>query len=215
VGGDRVWRAAALASSSMLLFWLATSADPRYLVPTAGIFAIGTGLVVDAVRPSVDRVVRRWGIVAFAPVVLALVLVSTITYGRAFIDGNGLPPDRPEAQAKFVYSRMPCASGIAYLNDRFGSAYSAYSLQGCVRSVYWAQGPLMGDWFGAASYFRVLGADAKLTDPRRTAGALRARGIKYLVAPTGQVSNWSAVTAPGLFHLVYSGSDSDVLAVGD
>jgi hypothetical protein len=212
-----------VASILSLGVWVSATSDPRYLLPALGVMAVGGGLVVEASHRRFREVLtQRMSWLARRPSALVLVPLATIiTLSASSIEvasvlhGQGLPPTTESTAYSYLVNHVQCYGGLAYLNDRLGSSYTAYGW-GCESAKFYASGEYMGDWFGPAGYGRVF--DGVSGPPIRTAllaTRLRALGVTHLLVPTRLGVDPGIMTADGHFRLVYSSDGTDVFQVLD
>lgn len=212
-----------VASILSLGIWVTATSDPRYLLPALGVMAVGGGLVVEASHRRFREVLtQRMSWLARPPSALVLVPLATIVALSASsievasaLHGQGLPPTTESTAYSYLVNHVQCYGGLAYLNDRLGSSYTAYGW-GCESAKFYASGKYMGDWFGPAGYGRVF--DGVSGPPIRTAllaTRLRALGVTHLLVPTRLHVDPGIMTADGHFRLVYSGDGTDVFQVLD
>ena len=221
---SRAFVAVTVATLGSLALWVASTADPRYVLPALGVMAMGGGLLCDHVFTWVALCLPdRLGWVTgermrliMVPIIAGLLLWSPLAdLDQTF--GRHLPPTASVARRAYQVARLPCYSGIDYLNGHLGSGYTAYGL-GCEQSRYFAQGRCIGDWFSTGSYPRVLGGlDIEgVQGPGATgqlAQRLRELGARYLLVPGTSLRDPVSLTRTGDFGLVFAGEGTYVFQV--
>jgi hypothetical protein len=207
---DRVYRVVVLSGVGMVAIWVLTSADQRYIIPAIGVLALAAGMTVDQLLRTPTRVLARRMRSVAAVAVGAVALYPSVEFARVTISYFGLPPANNHDTAAYLDANgLACLPGVKYLNARFGSNYSAYALH-CEQTTFYAEGRYMGDWFGRASYFRVLGPTATVSSIPRLANNLGALGPKFFIASSGDVANPQLLTTSGRFRMVFQGDDTFV-----
>jgi hypothetical protein len=111
---------------------------------------------------------------------LLLLLPSLIYTGWRLHDGF---PLRAAARESYLAQRLPGYAAVSALNREHPGGYRAYGLH-LERLAYFADGTLLGDWFGPARFREVY---ARLDDPPALAAHLRRLGADYLIVPTTEV----------------------------
>jgi len=212
-----------VATILSLGIWVSSTSDPRYLLPALGVMAIGGGLVVEASHRRLREVLTqrmswlarpRSGLV-LVPLATIIILSASSIEVASVLHSQGLPPTTESTVRAYLVNHVGCYGGLAYLNDRLGSSYTAYGW-GCESANFYASGKYMGDWFGPAGYFRVF--DGMSNPPVQTAllaTRLRALGVTYLLVPNGLGVDPETMTADGHFSLVSSSDGTNVFQLLD
>jgi len=145
----------------------AVSRDPRYLLPILPLASViaGAGLALLPVK-------RR----LLAAAVFVLLLPGWL-YAAWQIRRLGAIPVTAEQRTEFLGRRLPAYPAIRYLNRTRGRDYTLYAFH-AENMAYYADGRFLGDWFGPASFERVLASGAT---PEALHSKLRALGIDCLL----------------------------------
>jgi hypothetical protein len=207
-----------VATILSLGIWVSSTSDPRYLLPALGVMAVGGGLVVEAsIRRLREVMTRRmgwlaspWSGLVLVPLATIIILSASSIDVASVLYSRGLPPTTESTVRAYLVNHVLCYEGLAYLNDRLGSSYTAYGWE-CESANFYASGKYMGDWFGPAGYFRVF--DGVSNPPIQTAllaSRLRALGVTYLIVPNRLGIDPGKMTADGHFRLVSSSDGTDV-----
>ncbi len=121
---------------------------------------------------------------------------------------QGPPPATAEARDRYLAARLPVYPAVRFLNHTRGSGYTVYALH-AENMVYHAEGVLLGDLNGPASFARIV---PLLQDPAALHHELRRLGAGYLLVVDG-----TGVHLPvddpvfrKLFRRVYSDGASEV-----
>jgi hypothetical protein len=188
----RDWRArtVVLLSAVYVLVLVNVPQDTRYLIPLLPLFAVGAAVIVATQKP-------RW--VAMLTVVAIL---PSLLYAGYRIRKDGLPPVTPAARELALTRRLP---GYAAL-QRAGKArvYTCHEEQ----LQYYAQGQLVGDFFGPHAYADVL---FNAPDTATLAARLRALKVDYLLVATSR--SWLPKQKNGGFVLAYEDSHAQLWRV--
>lgn len=186
----------AVAAGFTLIF-LASPVDSRYVVPALPLASLALGLVL-----------ARWVAPRPAAVLAAALLLPGWSYAVYHIVTQGPPPATVEARDRFLAKQLPVYPALRFLNRTRGSSYTVYALH-AENMVYHADGVLLGDWNGPASFGRIL---PLLDDPVALHRELRQLGAGYLLIVQG-VGTPPPVDDPAfraLFRRVYSDGASEV-----
>lgn len=148
--------------------------DSRYLLPALPLVSLAAaGILVPWLgRLPVRREALVWGL-------SAAFLLPGWAYAGYRIHRQGPIPLTPEAREAYLSRRLPLYPAVAFLNRTRGNGYIAWGLD-AENMVYHAQGRLLGDWLGPASFPRVLGG---LHGPADLHRRLRNLGAEYLLIP--------------------------------
>jgi hypothetical protein len=207
---DRVYRVVILSGVGMVAVWVLTSADQRYTVPAVGVLALAAGMTVDQLLRTPARVLAQRVRAVAAVAVAAVALYRSVEFAKVTISYFGLPPASGHDTAAYLdASGLGCLPGVEYLNARFGSNYSAYALH-CEQTTFYAEGRYMGDWFGRASYFRVLGPTAAVSSIPRLVNNLGALRPQFFIASSSDLAKPQLLTASGRLRMVFHGDDTFV-----
>lgn len=203
-----------LAVSTGIVFtvlWVLASSNVRYALPAVACLAIAGGFVAGRIRLALEGETER----AVRPIVwcaiAAVLLAQSLSYWRFVLVANDPPREDRAWEEKRARVAVPCYSGLEYLNARYGDRYSAYAVF-CPHGASYARGRFMGDWFGRASYYRILGPNASVDEirPDRFARRLHELGAEYVVWPVGYFPPRAKLVGSGRFRLVHADRWSDV-----
>jgi hypothetical protein len=160
-------------------FGLATLAlppDPRYLLPVVPAASLALGVALAAWGPF-SRLPYRQRIAAGC---MALLLPGML-YGGYRLARLGPLPTSQAAREALLARELPLYPAVRFLNHRSGSAYTAYGF-GTENLRYLADGRLLGDWAGPASFRTIPSPQG---DAEALYAALRRLGAEYLILPEG------------------------------
>jgi uncharacterized membrane protein YhaH (DUF805 family) len=159
---------------SFVFLWL--PADSRYLVPVLPLASL-------AVAGSVAAVSERWSRLAPSRRLTAALCFACFLPGWLYagyrVARQGMPPVTPQQREAYLARNLPAYPAIAFLNRRNGSAYTLWALH-AENMAYFAQGRFLGDFFGPASFDRVL---STAHDPESLHRELRRLGATHLLIP--------------------------------
>lgn len=207
----QVRRLLSVAGLYALVFtWLPS--DSRYLLPVLPLASL-------AVVGAVAAAVRRWPSLgsrrAAAVLCLGCVLPGWL-YAGYRVARQGPPPVTGAAREAYLIRRLPVYPAIAFLNSQRGNAYTLWALH-AENMAYFADGRFLGDWFGPASYGRVL-ADAR--DAEALHRELRRLGATHLLV-TDRTATGQPLRLPipengaflSWFQLVYRDPNTRIYAL--
>lgn len=184
------------------LFALSLPRDPRYFLPILPLVSVTAG--AGLARLPLNRRTL------FAGAIAALLLPGWF-YVVWQIRRMGALPVTAHQRNEFLSKRLPAYPAIRYMNRMRGRDYTMYAFH-AENMVYFAEGRFLGDWFGPASFEKVLTSGAT---PEALHSTLRALGVDYLLvveerAPplpvdSPQFTKW--------FRVVYSDPRARVFAL--
>jgi hypothetical protein len=116
---------------------------------------------------------RRWVL----PAIAVLLFLPGWLYGLHRIEREGPLPVTAEARDRYLAREVPGYAALQYLNRVRGKRYVVYGVH-AENLVYYAEGTLLGDWNGPASFRRVLPA---MDVPEAFHHRLREVGAGYLL----------------------------------
>jgi nicotinamidase-related amidase len=180
--------------------------DPRYLLPVVPAASLTLGVALAAWGPFSRLPFRRRMAVG-----CAALLFPGALYGGYRLARLGPLPTSQAAREALLARELPLYPAVRFLNLRSGSAYTAYGF-GTENLHYLADGRLLGDWGGPASYQSMPSPQG---DAEALYAALRRLGAEYLILPE---SPETAVRTgrPDFqrgFRLLYADPHSRVFAV--
>lgn len=192
VRDPRVRRLLAMALAYSLLFPILPP-DARYLTIVLPLVSLGLGgaLARRRLRP---RVLAALAVLLFLPGWL---------YALYGIRREGPLPVRPEEREAYLRRELPAYAALQHLNRLRGRDYVVYGVH-TENMVYHAEGTLLGDWNGPASYQRVLPA---LSDPEALHRRLRDLGAGYLLLLRDRTP---PLPENRRFHRIYSDGEAEV-----
>lgn len=210
------WRAARDARVRRLLLLVAAFAgvtlalprDPRYLLPVVPLASLALGVTLASWAPFPRLSGRR----RIAAACAALLLPGWL-YGVIRIVHLGPPPASQASREALLARELPLYPAVRFLNRRSGSAYTAFGF-GTENLHYFADGRLLGDWAGPASYRRM---PSPAGDPGALAMMLRRMGARYLILPASACRSGRTESAGFRreFRLLYADPYARTFAVGD
>lgn len=215
---DRTFLGVALAAVLSVVVSLLASANPRYLVPAIGFFALGAGLTADSLIGAVGRVTRiglpRSLLASALCVVWAVIgLWTSVAYVRDFRRDNGDPPTTRAGIVSYLSARIPCYAAAEWLNGNGGKNYRAWGYA-CEEAHYYANARLIGDAFSVGSRLRIFNDSGNALPSDRTLWRrLRALDVQWAILPTITVPRPSVLQAHGLFRLVAQQGPMDIFRV--
>jgi Dolichyl-phosphate-mannose-protein mannosyltransferase len=205
---DRALISVIAAGGLCVLASLFVSADPRYLLPSFGVLAVGAGLgaarILTLLARQLKAARRAWAITTTAGAAAGLACLSpSLVYAHNVRHANGWPPTSPTEIEAYLDRSVPCYTAIVYLNRHAGSTYRAWSPPACERSRFYARGRLIGDVFSAGSVFRIFGSTQTTVPSEATLWQrLEPLHVQWLVLPSGNLTNPHALQHAQRFALV-------------
>lgn len=157
-----------LLSLAYVLFALSLARDPRYFLPILPLVSVAAGA-------GFARLPLNWRPLLAGAV--AVLLVPGWFYVVWQIRRMGALPVTAQQRIEFLSRRLPAYPAIRYVNRTRGSDYTIYAFH-AENMVYFAEGRFLGDWFGPASFEKVLRSGAT---PEALYSKLRAFGVDYLL----------------------------------
>ncbi|MFL6289906.1 MAG: glycosyltransferase family 39 protein, partial [Thermoanaerobaculia bacterium] len=194
VRDPRVRRFLGFALGYSLLFPILPP-DSRYLA-----------VVLPLVSLALAVSLTRWRL-RMLPAVAALLFLPGWLYALYGIHREGPLPASPGEREAYLRKELPAYAAVQHLDGLRGSHYVAYGLF-AENMVYHADGTLLGDWNGPASYRRVL---PTRRDPEAFHRRLRDLGAGYLLLPRDR--NPPLPDRPAWrrrFHRIYSDGKAEV-----
>jgi hypothetical protein len=215
---DRTFIGVAVAGGMSIGLSLLISADPRYLVPAIGPFALCAGLAADwamgIARGLLGGRLHRPGTAPIWSVfVTGAILWSSASYALDFRSANGNPPTTRVNIAAYLSSHIPCYAAAGYLNSVAGTEYRAWGYS-CEQARYYAHGRLIGDAFSSGSRMRIFDADGIALPTDSTLWRrLAPLDVRWAVLPTATVPNPAILETHQLFALAATVGQMDVFRV--
>ena len=161
-----VRRLLAMAFAYSLLFPFLPP-DARYLAVVLPLLSLALGGSLAVWN------LRRWAM----PAIAVFLFLPGWLYGLHRIEREGPLPVTAAARDLYLAREVPGYSALQYLNRVRGARYVAYGVH-AENLVYYAEGKLLGDWNGPASFRRVLIA---MESPEAFHRRLRELGVGYLL----------------------------------
>lgn len=183
------------------LFALALPRDPRYFLPILPLVSLAAG--AGFARLPLNRGPLLAGAVS-------VLLLPGWFYVVWQIRRMGPLPVTAQQRNEFLSRRLPAYPAIRYMNRTHGRDYTMYAFR-AENMVYFADGRFLGDWFGPASFAKVLAAGAT---PEALHSKLRALGVGYLlVTERAPPLPLDSPEFAKRFRIVYSDSRAQVFAL--
>lgn len=164
--GRRRVRDIAAVVLAYTLFWFGTMHIVRYLMPVLPLVS----LLMAAALPALERPARRAALGLF-------LLGPSLAMGLYFLRARGLPPATPAGREAFLGRHRPLYPAFAFLNRKFAAGYRLYGLYS-EEMNYYAEGALLGDYFGPGRYARIV---PRLGDAAALHAELRALRVDHLL----------------------------------
>ena len=183
------------------LFALSLPRDPRYFLPILPLVSVAAG--AGFARLPLNRGPLLAGAVS-------VLLLPGWFYVAWQIRRMGPLPVTAQQRNEFLSRRLPIYPAIRYMNRTHGRDYTMYAFR-AENMVYFAEGRFLGDWFGPASFGKVLAAGAT---PEALHSKLRALGVDYLlVTERAPPLPLDSPEFAKRFRIVYSDSRARVFAL--
>ncbi len=179
-----------LIAGAFGLAWTRLPPDSRYLV---AVLPLASLAVAGAAAPWLGRSrfsASRWG----AAVLCLGCFLPGWLYAGYRIQRQGPPPVTAERREAYLARKLPGYPALAHLNRTRGSGYTVWALY-AENMVYFAEGRFLGDWFGPASFPRVLPAGR---DAGSFHSALRRTGATHLLIPARLANGRERLRRPSL-----------------
>jgi hypothetical protein len=215
---DRTFLGAALAALLSVLISLNVSANPRYLVPAVGFFALGAGLTADAAIAAASgwaagRLTRPVLAPAWCLACAVIGLWTSFAYVHWVHRDNGNPPTSPGGIYAYLAPRIPCYGAAKYLNRVGGKNYRAWGYT-CEQARFYADGRLISDAFSEGSRPRIFNHDGTaLPSDRVLWQRLAPLRVGWMILPTTTAPDPSTLAAHGLFHYLRTIGPEEVFRV--
>ncbi len=169
----RARRLLALAVAYILVCF-SLPADSRYLVPAIPLVSLAMAGALVLLLGRFGRYRRL-----LAAGLCAGFLLPGWLYGFYRVYRQGPVPLTMDQRKAYLTRRVPLYPAVVYLNRTQGSGYTAWALH-AEHMVYYSRGRFLGDWFGLASFSRMLaGSPGSEAFHHR----LRHQGVDHLLIP--------------------------------
>ena len=207
---ERSMRAMLLAC---VFFVLAVPPNARYLVPIFPVICLALSSAFEQLSGWVilhRRLRMRQGLLA--SICCGILLLPGWLYADRAIFKRGMPPVGDAARDVFLARQFPVFKAIEVLNRSYGPRFTVYAVH-AENMMYWADGTLLGDWSGPASFARVL---PLASNPTRLFCKLHELGAGYLLVTKGQPDFPLATDDPGFslrFRRIYEDETSELFAL--
>ncbi|MFN2387894.1 MAG: glycosyltransferase family 39 protein [Thermoanaerobaculia bacterium] len=198
----------AAAALAYALFASLAPPDPRYLMPAAALLALisGSGIV-----RALGRLEEARGRSFVLATLLLLILLPGWLYALRHARRQGPVPVSAAGKEEYLEHFLPAYPAIRHLNRARGEEYVVYGFF-AENMPYFATGRFWGDWFGPASYDRVLGAGRDAESLHRALRALGATDL-LIVKSAPPVPAQSDPRFPAFFVPDYEDSAARVFAL--
>ena len=215
---DRTFLGVALAALVSVLISLNVSANPRYLVPAVGFFALGAGLTADAAIAAAKgwaggRLTRPALAPAWCLACAVIGLWTSFAYVHWVHRNNGNPPTSPGGIYAYLAPRIPCYAAAKYLNHVAGTNYRAWGYS-CEQARFYADGRLISDAFSQGGRPRIFNDDGTVMPSDRVLWQrLEPLHVAWMILPQKTAPNPSDLEAHDLFRYVRTLGPEDVFRV--
>jgi len=195
------------------VFACAVPPDARYLMPILPIVCLALSSALERMfRWAVVRAHFRTRQSLFVWICCGILLLPGWLYANRAIVHRGTPPVGDAERDFFLSHQLPVYRAVEVLNKTFGTRFTVYAVH-AENLVYWADGTLLGDWTGPASFARVLPLSS---NPPRLFCKLRELGAGYLLVTKGHADFPLATADPWFsvhFRLIYEDEKSGLFAL--
>ncbi len=164
-----------LPAGVYLLIYAALPADVRYLTAVLPVVSLAVGGTLVDLLQRLQRTVRSWRPLT-AALAVVLFLPGWLYTGYRMWRLGPVPVVAAERE-RYLAVKLPVYPALAYLNRRFGDRYTAYAFH-AENMKYLADGTLLGEWVGPASFLRL---QPLVGDPAALHRELRALGAEILL----------------------------------
>ena len=215
---DRTFLGAALAAVLSVLISLNVSANPRYLVPAIGFFALGAGLSADAAIAAAKgwaggRLTRSALAPAWCAACAVIGLWTSFAYVHWVHHNNGSPPTSPGGIYTYLAPRIPCYAAAKYLNQVAGKNYRAWGYS-CEQAHYYSDALLIGDAFSDGSRLRIFNDAGSVLPSNQTLWQrLEPLHVAWMILPQKTAPDPSAFAEHGLFRYVRTVGPEEIFRV--
>jgi hypothetical protein len=186
--------------------------DARYVVPILPVLCLALSSTLDPLFRWAQHQLPRPRENLPVWICCGIFLLPGWLYTARAIFNRGIPPVTDAARDSFLARQLPVYRAIEVLNRSFGTGFTVYAVH-AENMVYWADGTLLGDWTGPASFARVL---PLASNPPRLFCKLRALGAGYLLVMKGQTDFPLAEADPEFsvrFQRIYQDEMSELFAL--
>jgi 4-amino-4-deoxy-L-arabinose transferase-like glycosyltransferase len=170
-----------MVAASYTLFWWGTYQILRYLMPAFPFFSLAAGGALEAIFLRISRILRipEFSGTVARHVWTALVAVVLLLPGlkHSLYWWTGPPPADAARRELYLTNRLPTYPLYQFLNRWRGRDYTVYSLYD-ENLFYYADGRMMGDWFGPARFDRI---SSRIKDGESLYQELRRLGADHLL----------------------------------
>ena len=195
------------------VFAVAIPPDARYLMPILPIVCLALSSALEqASRWAVLPRSLRARQTLFLWICCGILLLPGWLYAVRAVFNRGVPPVGDAERDSFLSRQFPAYRAIEVLNKAFGTRFTVYAVH-AENLVYCAEGTLLGDWTGPASFARVLPLAGK---PPELFCKLRELGAGYLLVMKGQLDFPLAKADPEFslrFRRIYEDETSELFAL--
>ena len=152
-----------------VLFALSLPHESRFFLPILPLASVAAGAGIALLLGRTRRHL-------LAGAVFVLLLPGWL-YVAWHVRRLGALPVTAEQRNEFLSRRLPAYPAIRYMNRTRGPNFTVYAFF-AENMAYFAEGRFLGDWFGPASFEKVL---ASSSTPEALHSKLRALGVDYLL----------------------------------
>jgi 4-amino-4-deoxy-L-arabinose transferase-like glycosyltransferase len=159
-----------VVAASYTLFWFVTAQELRYWMPALPLLCV-------AIAGSMERFLRFRAGRILAPALAVVMLLPGWMYVRARVAEAGSVPRAAHQRDSYLTRHLPSYQAYLVLRTLGRRDYTAYAFDD-ENLKYYADGRLLGDYFGPARYDVVL---PHLSDSAALQDTLKALGANYFI----------------------------------
>ena len=199
--------------TTSIIYGFAVPPDARYLLPVLPVICLAESEMLSDVIARLARLgtPSKRAITLIYSCGGLFLLPAWLYTGRAIVH-RGMPPTNYAERIAFLSRHFPAYPAIEFLNRNFGSRYTVYAVHS-ENLVYMADGTVLGDWTGPASFARVL---PLASSPHKLSEKLQALGAGYLLI-SGRYEDFPLNTGSAefanYFRRIYKGGSTELFTV--
>jgi 4-amino-4-deoxy-L-arabinose transferase-like glycosyltransferase len=159
------------------LFWFFSIQVMRYLLPALPLLSLAAGASLDSILRWGSAVRKLTDYKLIIALGFGVLIYPGWNYARLSVAGRGPLPVTQQQRDRYLTSRLPSYPLYKLLNNMGRQNYKVYALFD-ENMAYFVDGVYMGDWFGPASYARIV---EQFSDGRALYDELKSLGADYLL----------------------------------